>query len=186
MPKYEYCSVVFNFTHGFVEASYMKPDGNHTDANLWTGTALTDEQTIIRHQVFAQLGEDGWMLCSTLNPSAYYFVRQVEQSVQGTKPASEGDRLELDRDGYRLQIGDQTLELSSTESRLMAYFIGNPNRVLAPSTLLENVWEYPPNTGDPDLVRAHIRNLNTKVQRVKGNDYKIIRTVHGVGWMLVN
>ncbi|MFQ3568610.1 MAG: helix-turn-helix domain-containing protein [Aggregatilineales bacterium] len=44
------------------------------------------------------------------------------------------------------------------------------------------MWEYPPNTGDPDLVRAHVRNLRAKIET--SSDRRYIRTIHGVGYMI--
>jgi DNA-binding response OmpR family regulator len=44
------------------------------------------------------------------------------------------------------------------------------------------VWEYPPQTGDPDLVRAHIRNLRAKLKKISGR--RFIETVHGVGYII--
>ena len=54
---------------------------------------------------------------------------------------------------------------------------------LSPQHLLEAVWDYPPHTGDPDLVRAHVRNLRAKLE---GSDSSVsfIRTIHGVGYMI--
>ena len=66
--------------------------------------------------------------------------------------------------------------------RLLRYLMEHPNQALSPSHLLQAVWEYPPNTGDPDLVRAHVRNLRAKIE--KNADRKYIRTIHGVGYMI--
>ncbi len=77
---------------------------------------------------------------------------------------------------------DQPIQLTSTEHRLLRYLMENPNRALSPGHLLQAVWEYPPNTGDPDLVRAHVRNLRAKIE--KGARRKYIRTIHGVGYMI--
>ena len=74
------------------------------------------------------------------------------------------------------------MQLTSTEHRLLRYLMEHPNQALSPSHLLQAVWEYPPNTGDPDLVRAHVRNLRAKIE--KGTRRKYIRTIHGVGYMI--
>jgi two-component system, OmpR family, response regulator RpaA len=90
--------------------------------------------------------------------------------------------LKLDSYTYQVMIRDQTIQLTSTEHRLLRYLMEHPNQALSPSHLLQAVWEYPPNTGDPDLVRAHVRNLRAKIER--GNNPKYIRTIHGVGYMI--
>lgn len=71
--------------------------------------------------------------------------------------------LTLNSETYQLLIGDSTIQLTSTEHRLLRYLMLNPNKPLSPSILLQEVWEYPPNTGDPDLVRAHVRNLGKRL-----------------------
>jgi two-component system alkaline phosphatase synthesis response regulator PhoP/two-component system response regulator RpaA len=57
------------------------------------------------------------------------------------------------------------------------------NQALSPGHLLEAVWGYPPDTGDPDLVRAHIRNLRSKLTELS-EEAEFIKTIHGVGYMI--
>ncbi|MFN8451134.1 MAG: response regulator transcription factor [Anaerolineae bacterium] len=90
--------------------------------------------------------------------------------------------LRLDSDTYQVWVEDSAIQLTSTEHRLLRYLMEHPNQALSPSHLLQAVWEYPPNTGDPDLVRAHVRNLRAKIE--KGARRKYIRTIHGVGYMI--
>jgi len=90
--------------------------------------------------------------------------------------------LRLDSDTYQVLIDDVHIQLTSTEHRLLRYLMEHPNQALSPSHLLQAVWEYPPNTGDPDLVRAHVRNLRAKIE--KSTRRKYIRTIHGVGYMI--
>jgi DNA-binding response OmpR family regulator len=90
--------------------------------------------------------------------------------------------LRLDSDTYQAYVQEECIQLTSTEHRLLRYLMENPNRALSPSHLLQAVWEYPPNTGDPDLVRAHVRNLRSKLEN--NTDRRYIRTIHGVGYMI--
>lgn len=90
--------------------------------------------------------------------------------------------LKLDSDTYQVFVKGFKIQLTSTEHRLLRYLMENPNRALSPGHLLQVVWEYPPNTGDPDLVRAHVRNLRAKIEQ--NSDRKYIRTIHGVGYMI--
>ena len=90
--------------------------------------------------------------------------------------------LRLDSDTYQVWVEDSQVQLTSTEHRLLRYLMEHPNQALSPSHLLQAVWEYPPNTGDPDLVRAHVRNLRAKIER--GTRRKYIRTIYGVGYMI--
>ena len=75
----------------------------------------------------------------------------------------------------------EEIQLTSTEHRLLRYMMEHPDQALSPGHLLQMVWEYPPGTGDPDLVRAHVRNLRAKIE-IGGHRY--IRTIYGVGYMI--
>lgn len=90
--------------------------------------------------------------------------------------------LKLDSDTYQVQVNGQEIQLTHTEHRLLRYLMEHPNQALSPAHLLQAVWEYPPNTGDPDLVRAHVRNLRAKIEGQNPGRY--IRTIHGVGYMI--
>jgi len=92
------------------------------------------------------------------------------------------DDLMLDSDTYQVHVNGESIQLTSTEHRLLRYLMEHANQALSPGHLLQAVWEYPPNTGDPDLVRAHVRNLRAKIE--KDTDRKYIRTIHGVGYMI--
>lgn len=94
----------------------------------------------------------------------------------------ELEGLRLDSDTYRVYVNDEAVQLTSTEHRLLRYLMEHPNQALSPGHLLQAVWEYPPNTGDPDLVRAHVRNLRAKLEQSAHRKY--IRTIHGVGYMI--
>ena len=58
-----------------------------------------------------------------------------------------------------------------------------PNRAHSVRELLDAVWHYPHGTGDPDLVRAHIRNLRAKIE-MDTRTPQYIHTIHGVGYMI--
>jgi two-component system, OmpR family, response regulator RpaA len=90
----------------------------------------------------------------------------------------------LDSDTYQLHVNDKSVQLTSTEHRLLRYLMEHANQALSPSHLLQAVWDYPPNTGDPDLVRAHVRNLRAKIEN--DSDKRYIRTIHGIGYMISN
>ena len=99
---------------------------------------------------------------------------------KGANVLQFGD-LALDSGTYRAIVGQEEIQLTSTEHRLLRYMMEHPDQALSPGHLLQAVWEYPPNTGDPDLVRAHVRNLRAKIEH---DGRRHIRTIHGVGYMI--
>ena len=58
--------------------------------------------------------------------------------------------------------------------------VGQP---VSSEQLLEDVWEYPPGTGDPHLVHVHIANLRTKIEMQPDNP-QYIRNVRGRGYLI--
>jgi len=108
----------------------------------------------------------------------------LRRSAHDSPPASaviQIRELRLDSDTYQAAVNNHTIQLTSTEHRLLRYLMEHANQALSPGHLLQAVWEYPPNTGDPDLVRAHVRNLRAKIEV---DDQQFIRTIHGVGYMI--
>lgn len=118
-----------------------------------------------------------------LRARIHALVRRGHRDASGNANAvmQIGDLI-LDSDTYQVQILDEVIQLTSTEHRLLRYMMEHTNQALSPGHLLQAVWEYPPDTGDPDLVRAHVRNLRAKIE--KSPDRKYIRTIHGVGYMI--
>jgi DNA-binding response OmpR family regulator len=90
--------------------------------------------------------------------------------------------IQLDSDTYQANVGKRNIQLTSTEHRLLRYMMENANQALSAAHLLQMVWDYPHGSGDPDLVRAHVRNLRGKLEEDGKKRY--IRTLHGVGYML--
>ncbi|GAB4575478.1 MAG: response regulator transcription factor [Anaerolineae bacterium] len=91
--------------------------------------------------------------------------------------------LTLNSNTYQVEVDGETIQLTATEHRLLRYMMEHDNQPLSPQRLLEAVWEYPPYTGDPDLVRVHVRNLRSKLEKDTRNP-RYIQTVHGVGYMI--
>jgi len=106
------------------------------------------------------------------------------QREESKNPVLEMGDVRLDSDTYQVQVAGNMIQLTATEHRLLRYLMEHPNQALSPQRLLEAVWDYPPHTGDPDLVRAHIRNLRAKLDKGKSEDQQFIRTIHGVGYMI--
>ncbi len=111
-------------------------------------------------------------------------VRRGQRNTVMESPVIIIGGLRLDSNTHQVTINDQDMvQLTATEHRLLRYLMEHPNQALSPQHLLEAVWDYPAETGDPDLVRAHVRNLRAKLET--GDDTaSFIRTIHGVGYMI--
>jgi DNA-binding response OmpR family regulator len=111
-------------------------------------------------------------------------IRRGQHAAMLESPVLTLGILELDSNKHQLNVeGNDPIQLTATEHRLLRYMMEHANQALSPQHLLEAVWDYPPDTGDPDLVRAHVRNLRAKVESDKTVP-RLIRTIHGVGYMI--
>jgi DNA-binding response OmpR family regulator len=83
-----------------------------------------------------------------------------------------------------LAINGEPMPLSAMEHRLLHYLMLHAGTPISTSELLENVWEYPPGTGNPKLVHVHIRNLRAKIE-ADPNTPRYLRNVHGRGYLIM-
>lgn len=121
---------------------------------------------------------------SELTARVRALVRRSYRNTVIESPVISIGSLKLDSNTHQVFVGETPpIQLTATEHRLLRYLMEHPNQALSPQHLLEAVWDYPPETGDPDLVRAHVRNLRAKLEKRDPNT-TFIRTIHGVGYMI--
>ena len=97
----------------------------------------------------------------------------------------------IDISGYILDT--QTFELSTPSGEkvlltpvqfdLLYHLMSHPGEIFSPARLLDEVWDYPSDTGSPDLVRVHIKNLRKRIEANPSNP-EFIRTVPGYGYTI--
>lgn len=73
------------------------------------------------------------------------------------------------------------IRLTPVQFDLLYHLMSHPGQVFSPSRLLDEVWDYPSDTGSPDLVRVHIKNLRERVE-TDPRSPSFIRTVPGYGY----
>jgi DNA-binding response OmpR family regulator len=73
-------------------------------------------------------------------------------------------QLTLNCQNYQLDTGEKTVLLTPVEFDLMYHLMSHPGQVFGGERLLRELWDYPSDTGSPDLVRMHIRNLRLKIE----------------------
>ncbi|MEN9752275.1 MAG: hypothetical protein RLZZ600_1322 [Actinomycetota bacterium] len=87
----------------------------------------------------------------------------------------------MDQDTHEVKVGDNVLDLSPTEFKLLRYMMLNPNRVLSKAQILDHVWEYDFN-GDAGIVESYISYLRRKIDPIASEP--LIQTKRGFGYML--
>jgi DNA-binding response OmpR family regulator len=72
--------------------------------------------------------------------------------------------LSLNRCTYEARAGSRVSLLTPIEFELLHYLMSYAGEVFSSERLLQEVWEYPIGTGDPALVRMHIKNIRDKIE----------------------
>lgn len=90
--------------------------------------------------------------------------------------------LKLHANRPEVWVDDTLIELRSAEHRLLHYLMMHAETPSSTERLLEDVWGYPPGTGDPSLVYVHIANVRSKFEEVGAP--QPIRNIRGHGYII--
>ena len=91
------------------------------------------------------------------------------------------DNLIVDFKSKQVTLDDKPVPLTSTEFRLLEFFIRNKNRVVSRMEILEKVWGIDFNMGT-NVVDVYVNYLRKKLG--DHNHKKLIQTIVGMGYML--
>jgi DNA-binding response OmpR family regulator len=105
---------------------------------------------------------------------------RVHSEGNETGYIAHGDIL-LDMERFQASIGNQALELTPTEFRLLEALVRRKGKVASDKDLIREVWGA--DRSDPALVRRYILMLRKKLELDPSNP-KWIKTVRGFGYRL--
>ena len=91
--------------------------------------------------------------------------------------------LVIDRTRGQVRRGNQTLNLTPTEFRLLVFLAQHPGQALSRSQILDTVWGYEADVDGERAVNVHIRRLREKVE-LDPSRPSLILTVPGIGYRL--
>lgn len=105
-------------------------------------------------------------------------TKQPVKTVEDTL-IKRGD-MTIDRDGRRVYIAEQEINLTAKEFDVLELLVLNPNKVYSREKLLTLVWgeDYP---GDVRTVDVHIRRLREKIEK-NPSEPRYVHTKWGVGY----
>ncbi len=107
--------------------------------------------------------------------------RRLDQEEGG--PVRRIGRLELDLVRHEVRVDDQTVRLTPSEFRLLAFLASEPERVFTRREIMQHLWqsEY---VGDERASDMHVSNLRRKIERDPDDPRRVV-TVRGIGYKLV-
>src|SRR5829696_7772920 len=92
--------------------------------------------------------------------------------------------LVLEQATGQVRRGDETINLTPTEFRLLTYLARHRGQALMRSQIVEAVWGYAPDIESEKTVNVHIRRLREKIE-LKPDQPSLILTVPGIGYRMV-
>lgn len=115
-------------------------------------------------------------------------IRAQLRRAYGDLAAADADLLYagdlvIDRGRAQVRRGQQLLNLTPTELRLLIYLAQNPRQALSRAQILDAVWGYDADVESERIVNVHIRRLREKVE-LDPSRPALILTVPGIGYRL--
>jgi len=116
-------------------------------------------------------------------------IRALLRRAYGELSATDADvlyagDLVIDRGRGQVRCGNQQLNLTPTEFRLLVYLARHPGQALSRGQILDAVWGYTADVESDRAVNVHIRRLREKVE-LDPSRPTLILTVPGIGYRLV-
>jgi phosphate regulon transcriptional regulator PhoB len=105
-------------------------------------------------------------------------LRRLDPDHEAT--AAKIGPFRLDRDAHRVYLNDRELQLTSTEFRLLDFFLVNPGRAFSRDHLLSEVWGQQ-HFVTPRTVDVHVRRLREHIEEQPENPRYLV-TVRGFGY----
>jgi diguanylate cyclase (GGDEF)-like protein/PAS domain S-box-containing protein len=72
--------------------------------------------------------------------------------------------LALNPQTFELTIGDKIIRPTPVEYELLYFLMSHAGKIFTAEQLSQEVWHYPPGTGSHESVRAHIKNIRSKIE----------------------
>ncbi len=114
-------------------------------------------------------------------------IKAILRRTNG-EDADDGDpnhvtvgKVTLDTRTFKVTTPSGTSLLTNVQFDLLYHLMSNAGQVFTSQQLLQDVWDYPRDTGSPELVRAHIKNLRDKIEP-EPREPIFIRTIQGHGY----
>jgi DNA-binding response OmpR family regulator len=116
-------------------------------------------------------------------------IRALLRRAYGELSAADADvlyagDLVIDRGRGQVWRGNQQLNLTPTEFRLLVHLARHPGQALSRAQILDGVWGYDADVLDERTVDVHVRRLREKVE-LDPSRPSLILTVPGIGYRLV-
>jgi two-component system phosphate regulon response regulator PhoB len=165
---------------GFKVLEKLRADETTKPVAVLMLTARRDEPDRIRG---LSLGADDY-LTKPFSPQELILriraiLRRVDQGSNSPHDILKIAALRIDKTEHRVTVGDQEVELTPTEFKLLLLLAERKGRVQARAHLLQTVWDAAPDI-QTRTVDMHVQRLRNKL----GSAGALIETVRGFGYRI--
>lgn len=108
-------------------------------------------------------------------------LRRVGGEAEEEEPILQVGDVALDCRNFKVSTPSGSTLLTNVQFDLLYHLMSNVDQVFTSQQLLQDVWDYPPETGSPELVRAHVKNLRDKLEPSPAEPIYIL-TIQGHGY----
>ena len=110
-------------------------------------------------------------------------LRRIQATAQGGTAQEPPQKIEvgevtLDCRTFEVKTPDGKILLTNVQFDLLYHLMSNAGLIFTSQQLLQDVWDYPRDTGSPELVRAHVKNLREKIEPKPSEPMYILSLIH--------
>lgn len=127
-----------------------------------------------------ELGADDYV-CKPYSPREVVArVKAVLRRTQDAPAQNSHTAINLQVERCRITINDQTLDLTSTETHLLALLMNEPGRIFSRNQIMDNIYnDY--RVVSERTIDSHVKKLRKKINQLEpAHDY--VQSVYGVGY----
>jgi DNA-binding response OmpR family regulator len=149
---------------------------------------LTAQQDETDKVVGLEIGADDYMTKPFSLRELISRIRAQLRRAYGEYSSAEStalviNDLVLDQATGQVRRGDEVINLTPTEFRLLNYLARHRGQALTRGQIVEAVWGYAPDMESEKTVNVHIRRIREKIE-LKPEEPSLIMTVPGIGYRL--
>lgn len=170
---------------GYQVCQEMRQDPLLEDLPILFLTAKSKDRDVIEG---LSAGADDYLV-KPFNPEELILRIQAILRRSQSKPAKLKEKSQvlevgdarLDCRNFQLQLPHGLFSITPVQFDLLYHLMVHAGETFSTHQLLQDVWDYPHDTGSPDLVRVHIKNLRQRIE-VNPNAPIYIQTIPGHGY----
>ncbi|GIW22898.1 MAG: hypothetical protein KatS3mg068_1905 [Candidatus Sericytochromatia bacterium] len=144
---------------------------------------LTSQSSIDDKYIGFEAGADDYIIKPFEVLEVLLRVQALLRRTNQEDDFEDNSILKVNNNKFSININDQEIYLTSIEFDILNYLYRNKNKPVSTEELLQKVMGYPPRTGNPEIIRTHIKNIRHKLEDDPSNP-SFITTIPKRGYML--